>query len=419
MTTKNKMRLNLPLTILLLSISFVKTTDYELKRRGSSTCDWTDWGDYGPCQDGKMTRVRNCYCDGSLAPLRECTADVPFSDTVACGALDSDNATQLHDELYLQQGYGQQQSIGETIVDEPNSPGMIENTALSTEQSVIICAWKWTRWTRCTQPCGTNPLGNTTRTQQCWCVGTNEPYENETMCLADGTQATETVECNAFACGGVRPRNKLYWISLAEQSPMSSRESVWPFPTNTTFPCTRGDPFNFSQKSWLEILMDDIYVQNPAWHYLAKEYITARLNRAIGCIFTKPAEFALEEAQYLLTQCGNFSNEEIEFTLFTKEKLARYNNGIGGLSNVDLRSGLAQTGGGLEGIETDEEPSGMSVVLPLLLMVVVLVGVAVLYAMYITRMEKKRKLTVIENETFLSSSEEEEKDDRSAEELRL
>jgi len=413
---KKRSTLFLSLTLLALSISLV-TTDPDLKRIVSSSCDWTDWGSYGPCLDGIMTRVRTCLCDGTQAPLQECPGEVPFSDTVACGALESNNETQLHGELYLQQGSGQQETIGETIVDESNSPSMQENNSLTTQQNFIICAWKWTRWTRCTQPCGTNPLGNTTRTQQCWCIGMDQPYVNETMCNNDGTRSTETVECNDFDCGGVRPHNKLYWITLTENA------GVWPFSPNTTFLCPRGDDFKFSKISWLQILKDDIYIQNPAWHYLAKEYITSRLNKAGGCPFNKLADLALEEAQYLLTECGNFSALEIQISFLTKEKLARYNNGIGGLSNIDLRMGLAQSGGGTVGNEAGaaSNGSGMGVLVVVVIVGVVLVGVVGLYTIHVVRREKKRKTRVIENETFLSSSEEEDgaKDDRSAEELRL
>jgi len=383
----------LSLFLLFLALVNAEDTTTHAKRQAvaptttPSSCIWSDWGDFGACADNLMTRTKNCTCNGILATAAQCPVGVSSTETVGC--LESNSVDTTSD-----------------IDDEP----------------AFVCSWKWSKWTPCTQPCGDDPVGMTTRIQECWCVDMTL-QQNDTMCESEGLQSTENVVCNDFDCDTQRPHNKLYWINRATTM-TSSIYKPWPLSTNTTFKCSRGDEFHFSSIYWLAILEAAIYASNPVWHYLAKEYIPARLNLASGCVLGTDTFSALDDAQYLLAKCSNFSAGEITLAYATKEKLARFNNGIGGLSNVDVQMGLASAGGGNSGEEAGWENS--TVILPLAITCIVLFGIVLLYSIYLLRVKQRQRQTamVVENETFLSSSEDDEeedngKDDRSAEELRL
>jgi len=263
-------------------------------------------------------------------------------------------------------------------------------------------------------------MGNTTRTQECWCLGMTSP-QNESLCeIADGAKMTHVAECNNFDCGGIKPHNKLYWLSAARLD----QQVAWPLPLNSTFPCSRGDSLHFSDLSWWGILEDDIYLINPAWHLLAKEYIAASLNNASGCVLSDDVEIAMKIAQFILAKCDNFTSSENSRALVTREKLARFNNGIGGLSDVDAQFGLIEGGGGSDLMDedlNDTAENGFGAVVPVVVFALLFVALLMVYALHLYRQKHQENVEVIENETFIASDDEDApgKDERSAEELRL
>jgi len=254
-------------------------------------------------------------------------------------------------------------------------------------------------------------------------VGMEEPYEDETQCSQAGPKLNETVPCNNFPCNSVRPQNKLYWQALYENTLYTEGEDmdtdqVWPFSPSSTFPCTRGDKFQFSLKKWSDILEDAPYPENTPWHFLAKEYIANRLNRAEGTPTEGGADQALEEAQYLLSKCDGYTPEETLRAYSTKEKLSRANNGIGGLSDVDLYLGIKAGGGGMGGDLGDSQKFLPSVdIIIAMVVVVAVVVVLMVVAVVVVRRRWRQPEVIVDRETY--DPEEEEQDERSAEALHL
>jgi len=247
--------------------------------------------------------------------------------------------------------------------------------------------------------------------------------QNESLCeIADGAKMTHVAECNNFDCGGIRPHNKLYWLSAAR----TDQQMAWPLPLNSSFPCSRGDSLHFSELSWWGILEDDVYSINPAWHLLAKEYIAASLNNASGCVLSDDVIISMKTAQFILAKCDNFTNDESSRAYVTKEKLARFNNGIGGLSDVEDQLGLIEGGGGSDDLLDDDgglnsAESGFGAVVPIVVFALLLVGLLMVYAIHLFRKKHQDNVAVYENESFAASDDEDVpgKDERSAEELRL
>eukprot|EP01123_Difflugia_compressa_P009616 TRINITY_DN323_c0_g2_i9.p1 TRINITY_DN323_c0_g2~~TRINITY_DN323_c0_g2_i9.p1 ORF type:complete len:309 (-),score=80.27 TRINITY_DN323_c0_g2_i9:257-1183(-) len=267
------------------------------------------------------------------------------------------------------------------------------------------CTWKWTRWSRCSAPCGG---GNTTRSQVCICEGREVPAPNE-WCDEEEYYGNETCECNQYQCGSVPAFNKIYWI---DQLP------DWPIDPQTRFNCSLGYDTNSTDtpkgKTYARVLTDPHPEQHPhfEWYYLAKEWITVRLNIANGVSLSPSALAVVANVAHLLENCKDWPNDQKYVIFAGKEKLGRVNNNIGGLSNVDAQMAIlsSSSSSGSDNLSESSSDNNGTLALTILIPVIaaLLIGIAVGLTVYYV---KEKNNNVVEQAAF--ESEDEPSDDSS------
>eukprot|EP01123_Difflugia_compressa_P009614 TRINITY_DN323_c0_g2_i6.p1 TRINITY_DN323_c0_g2~~TRINITY_DN323_c0_g2_i6.p1 ORF type:complete len:309 (-),score=76.38 TRINITY_DN323_c0_g2_i6:183-1109(-) len=260
------------------------------------------------------------------------------------------------------------------------------------------CTWKWTRWSRCSAPCGG---GNTTRSQVCICEGREVPAPNE-WCDEEEYYGNETCECNQYQCGSVPAFNKNYWINHLPD---------WPIDPQIRFNCSLGYDINSTDtpkgKTYARVLTDLHPEQHPhfEWYYLAKEWITVRLNIANGITIPASALSVVDDVGHLLEDCKEWPNDQKYVIFAGKEKLGRLNNNIGGLSNVDAQMAILSQSS-LATSDTQSESSNSTGTLALTILIPViaalLIGIAVGLTVYYV---KEKSNNVVEQAAFESEDE--------------
>jgi hypothetical protein len=254
------------------------------------------------------------------------------------------------------------------------------------------CKWRWARWSRCSAECGG---GNTTRIPECYC---NDELSQDSKCDINFYFGREVVSCNEYDCGNVPALNKLYWSS--------SEPENWPI-VNEKFNCSKGFDPEESPKglTFYDVLTDPqpSSHKHPEWYYLAKEWVTAKLNLANGAQFPMEGIKVIIEAGELLENCTGYPDDEIPTIYALKEKLGRLNNNIGGLDNVDSQMNIMLNGRNSEN-SLDAANSRLTFILAIAvpLVAVLIVAIALGFTIYYVR-EK----TAVAKDKFESEDEDE------------
>lgn len=258
-----------------------------------------------------------------------------------------------------------------------------------------MCKWRWTRWTTCSRECAG---GNTSRTQVCMCEG-EMSAANDSLCDEFLHYGTEVAACNNFGCDEVPAYNKLYWIAKAE-------EGHWPMP-DETFDCTMGSELNTTTpkgKHYSTVLRDDEpqTKPHPEWYYLAKEWITAKLNIANGARLTPDNIALVSTVGQLLEDCNGWTGKQLYDVYSAKEKLGRINNNIGGLEHVDEQVAVLEKRNGDYDVDMNDSRN-LVLVLTIPAVAIVLVTIIVVAIVYHKR---RSRYLIVEKSEFDSTDDE-------------
>jgi len=273
------------------------------------------------------------------------------------------------------------------LCDGVSSDLSLCNSTVPFTQMQCECKWIWSKWSRCTAECGG---GNTTRIPTCFC---NNELTDDSKCDVNYYFGRETVPCNEYDCGDIPALNKIYWISESA--------SEWPI-QNDAFNCSKGfDPEDsYVGKTYYNVLSieDPTTHKHPEWFFLAKEWITARLNEANGVQFTLDSKKIILQVADMLEQCTGWETpDEIAQIYSIKEKLGRLNNNIGGLSNVDTQLSIVL---GKNNQDDDTNRTSIILVIAIPLVALVIVALALVLVVYYVRQK-----TAVAKEKFESEDE--------------
>jgi len=262
------------------------------------------------------------------------------------------------------------------------------------------CYWtNWSHWNECSVSCGG---GVSVRSMSvCYCPG---GAKNDTC---PSVPVQQQVPCNQFLCGTQAPLNKGYWAyhnSLYGGNP-------WPINENTQFLCSvYPDPF-IESKTWIEIILDPIYQDCSAWHYLAKEFIAAECNINNNMEVPDDVLETVSEAAVLLDTCCDFTNGQLHQAAVLREELNRANNGLGGLASAITNNGTESDDDVTSAGEIDDVsassgagspgPAINQTVLEIVLSVSMVLFIAVVGVVVVWVVVKRRRSEVVEGHQFL------------------
>jgi len=239
----------------------------------------------------------------------------------------------------------------------------------------------WGDWSECDEEDGTR-----WRKELCYCDTSDMVY--------DDSYCDDLPQVQTESCGTSRDSSCIRPIEYWQQNNIYGKDTYckpWPISESTTFLCNQDTNPHSSKSTWFEIL--SLPASNQ-WSTLAKEYIVVSLNLEICSLPTTDFKIIVEEADWLLHDCEQFSDTEEELAQQYTAVLHNYNTGnLGNLtvSSIEDQTFNSRSFGGYS--ENTPEPAlrGSNNVITIILSIGTVIFVALVIVVFVKYRRYKRR----------------------------